>query len=124
MGSHSRRLELSLKALELLGRERGYSLVGCDLTGINAFFVRNDLLGDHFLEPFTAENHYECPRYYLTMRFGHKSVLYGESHNAKKYPHTSRVIQKRLVIMAAFEKAFHLLNNVFGRNSSHRVECL
>jgi hypothetical protein len=77
----------SLKAFELLGRERGYSLVGCDLTGINAFFVRNDLLGDHFLEPFTAENHYECPRYYLTMRLGHKSVLYGESHNPEKYPY-------------------------------------
>ena len=77
----------SLKAFELLGRERGYSLVGCDLTGLNAFFVRKDLVEDRFQEPFTAENHYEPPRYYLTARYGHKSVLYGENHNPERYPY-------------------------------------
>jgi hypothetical protein len=55
----------SLKSLELLGREKGYSLVGCSFAGVNAFFVRDDLVGDHFLAPFTAENHYEPPRYFL-----------------------------------------------------------
>jgi hypothetical protein len=84
---HTQAFGASLKAFELLGRERGYSLVGCDLTGINAFFVRNDLLGDHFREPYTAENHYECPRYYLTLRLGHPSVLYGESHDSSRYPY-------------------------------------
>jgi hypothetical protein len=49
----------SLKALEELGAKKGYSLVGCDLCGVNAFFVRNDLLGDHFAKPYTAENHHE-----------------------------------------------------------------
>ena len=53
----------SLKALEELGAEKGYSLVGCTLTGVNAFFVRNDLLGDHFAAPYTAENHYEPFRF-------------------------------------------------------------
>ncbi len=71
----------SLKAYELLGREYGYSLVSCDLTGINAFFVRDDLLGDNFAGPFTAENHYEPPRYGLTYRWGHPSCLFGETHN-------------------------------------------
>ncbi len=61
----------SLKALELLGRDLGYSLVGCSLTGGNAYFVRDDLTGDHFAEPFTAENHYEPPRYFLAQRLGH-----------------------------------------------------
>jgi hypothetical protein len=70
----------SLKAYELLGRKRGYSLVGCDLSGLNAFFVRDDLLGNHFAPPFTSENHYEPPRYFLTYRFGHPSKFYGESH--------------------------------------------
>jgi hypothetical protein len=43
-----------------------YSLVGCSLTGINAFFVRSDLLGDNlFMGPFTAETHYEPARYWL-----------------------------------------------------------
>jgi hypothetical protein len=60
-----------LKALELLGREKGYCLVGCNYTGVTAFFVRDDLAGNHFAEPFTAENHYESPRYYVRMPNGH-----------------------------------------------------
>jgi hypothetical protein len=72
----------SLKAYELLGRNFGYSLVGCDITGLNAFFVRNDLVTDQFAAPFTAENHYEPPRYGLTYRFGHPSKFYGESGTA------------------------------------------
>lgn len=61
----------SLKALEELGRQKGYCLVGCNYTGVTAFFVREDLVGDHFAEPFTAENHYEPPRYYVRMPNGH-----------------------------------------------------
>ena len=34
----------SLKALELLGRRKGYELVGCNSAGNNAFFVRQDRL--------------------------------------------------------------------------------
>jgi hypothetical protein len=46
--------------------ERGYSLVGCNLLGCNAFFVRSELATDPpFCSPFTAENHYEPPRYFL-----------------------------------------------------------
>lgn len=33
----------SLRALEKLGRRKGYRLVGCDSTGTNAFFLRNDV---------------------------------------------------------------------------------
>jgi hypothetical protein len=56
----------SLKALEKLLAERGYSLVGCNLLGCNAFFVRRELAADPpFCSPFTAENHYEPPRYFL-----------------------------------------------------------
>jgi len=57
----------SLTALENLGKEMGYSLVGCTLGGVNAFFVRNDLVGDRFAAPFTAQNHYEPPRYHLVL---------------------------------------------------------
>lgn len=64
----------SLKALERLGTKKGYLLVGCNFTGNNAFFVRNDLVGEHFLSPFTAENHYEPPRY-LTLRAGHRAGI-------------------------------------------------
>lgn len=55
----------SLKFLELRFQSKGYCLVGCNLLGSNAFFVRNDLLENKFLEPFTAENHYEPARQYL-----------------------------------------------------------
>ncbi len=61
----------SLKAFERLGNQFGYSLVGCDLGGANAFFVRDDLLKDHFASPYTAENHYEPARYWLARRNGH-----------------------------------------------------
>lgn len=61
----------SLKAYETLGAELGYALVGCELSGINAFFVRRDLCGDKFALPFTAENHYEPTRYFLLRRSGH-----------------------------------------------------
>lgn len=61
----------SLKAYEKLGAELGYALVGCETSGINAFFVRKDLCGDRFAEPFTAENHFEPPRYFLLRRDGH-----------------------------------------------------
>lgn len=60
----------SLAALEKLGREKGYSLVGCDFTGINAYFVRNDLLGDLFEAPYTSANHFEPNRYFLTTNPG------------------------------------------------------
>ena len=39
----------SLGALEALGAEKGYSLVHTDLAGVNAFFVRNDLV-----DPFAS----------------------------------------------------------------------
>lgn len=62
----------SLGALEALGLEKGYALVGCSLSGSNAFFVRDDLVGDHFCAPFTAENHYGPARYVLAVSSGHR----------------------------------------------------
>jgi len=61
----------SLKSLEILGNQMGYDLVGCDLVGVDAFFVRKDLSKDLFSRPYTAENHYEPPRFYLLKRNGH-----------------------------------------------------
>lgn len=55
----------SLKFLELKLKEKGYLLVGCNLTGGNAFFVKEDLTKDRFQQPFSAEVHYEPCRYEL-----------------------------------------------------------
>ena len=65
----------SLAALERLGKRKGYSLVGCSFTGVNAFFVRDDLAGDHFAAPFTAENHFEPPRYWMIRPSGHRPAV-------------------------------------------------
>ena len=62
----------SLKSLELLGAEKDYCLVTCNFAGVNAFFVRKDLVENKFCEPFTAENHFERPRYYLHRWIGHR----------------------------------------------------
>jgi len=65
----------SLKAFERLGDELGYRLVGCDFNGVNAFFVRADLVGDHFLAPYTAENHHEPPRHLLIHHPTHRRAM-------------------------------------------------
>jgi len=56
----------SLKWYEVKLAERGYCLVGCNITGTNAFFVREDLTGDKFLQPYTAEKHYQPARYEMS----------------------------------------------------------
>ncbi len=71
----------SLKAYEVLGRKLGYSLVGCDLLGIDAFFVRDDLVAGHFAAPYTAENHYEAPRYSLLHRRSHPTSILDRARN-------------------------------------------
>ena len=63
----------SLKRLEEIGKEIGSRLVGCDPMGVNAFFVRSDLCDEaRFLPPFTAEQHYELPRFPLVQMRGHE----------------------------------------------------
>lgn len=59
------RFGVSLTYLEQGLHKRGYALVGCNASGANAFFVRQDLVGDHFSAPYTAEHHFEPARYYL-----------------------------------------------------------
>ncbi|MCR4762290.1 MAG: hypothetical protein K5696_02035 [Lachnospiraceae bacterium] len=76
----------SLKAMELLGRQKGYVLVGTNLTGANAFFVRNDLYSkESFLDQNTAEELYN-PYRKSELRFvtpGHPSgyCLVGQEEN-------------------------------------------
>jgi hypothetical protein len=72
----------SLEALVKLGNRKGYDIVGCTLAGTNAFFVRRDLIQGNipnpkamipgsvirdycFVQPATAQEHYEPPRYFL-----------------------------------------------------------
>ncbi|MET0710820.1 MAG: hypothetical protein ABWY82_28860 [Tardiphaga sp.] len=66
----------SLEALLKLGRTKGYRIVGCKFSGSNACFVRDDLCEDHFVEPATAEEHYEPQRYYFSsLNVGHPGKI-------------------------------------------------
>ena len=65
----------SLKYIEKNLNAKGYKLVGCDLSGSNAFFIREDLVGDKFLAPYTAEKHYQPAKYYLVgAMIGHQGT--------------------------------------------------
>ena len=70
----------SLTAITKVAAKKGYSLVGCNVTGVNAFFVRNDLLvgsfpaldqpqglpdQHRFCQNTSPDNHYEPARYFL-----------------------------------------------------------
>jgi hypothetical protein len=68
----------SLKSLELLGRKKGYQLVGTSMTGVNALFVKCELIrGGVFPEPATAENLYHASdgRVYICNGFATKKYL-------------------------------------------------
>lgn len=67
----------SLSAMEKLGAAKNYNLVGCDIIGSNAFFVRSDLAKGKFEEPFSAANHYHPPRYYLSYGFFSGHPMFG-----------------------------------------------
>ncbi|MBN8943053.1 MAG: hypothetical protein J0H01_26345 [Rhizobiales bacterium] len=66
----------SLGALAKLSDHKGYKLVGCSLSGVNAFFVRDDLVEDKFFAPGSPREHYEPPRYCLAkMPAGHPPMI-------------------------------------------------
>jgi hypothetical protein len=60
-----------LKAVELIGTAKGMHLVGCDLTGTNAFFVAAGDTEGRFRAPFTAETHYQPASYPFLAHIGH-----------------------------------------------------
>ncbi len=57
----------SLAALGSLADRKGYKLVHCDLAGVNAFFVRSDLIDDYFPGPHTVDRMWQPARYFLSV---------------------------------------------------------
>lgn len=55
----------SLKSLTEVAEKKGYELVGTNITGSNAFYVRKELINDKFTKYRTVENLYNPPRYWL-----------------------------------------------------------
>ncbi len=64
----------SLVALTRLAHEKGYSLVGCDSCGVNAFFVRRDELAGKFSHVGDVSRHYIRPK---ALFFSHWRRLFG-----------------------------------------------
>lgn len=52
----------SLSALTKLAKSKGYCLVGCDCSGVNAFFVRNDVAKDKIDSMSVSEAYYPSRR--------------------------------------------------------------
>jgi hypothetical protein len=73
----SDKMGMSLQAAANLANEKGYQLVGTNITGTNAFFVRKDIIesaeGESSLFPLpaTAENLYNPDREWLKISNGH-----------------------------------------------------
>jgi hypothetical protein len=65
----SDRFGASLVALAELGQRKGYRLVGCNITGANAFFVRSTLAESGFASPADAASLYQPARYHLSPAF-------------------------------------------------------
>lgn len=77
----------SLSAIAETAGRKGYTLVGTNLTGANAFLVRNDLVQDRFCKSPTPEALYNPPRYYLWVDHYQGSV----GHRADFGPYTDLV---------------------------------
>lgn len=63
----------SLAALEKLAYQKGYVLVGTNISGVNAFFVRKDCINESFAAR-TVKELYNPPRYYKNYYVGHPSL--------------------------------------------------
>jgi len=62
----------SIASLCALGDERGYALLGTDVTGVNAFFVRRDLIRASGFRALDAGRAYHAPSYYgIHHQIGH-----------------------------------------------------
>jgi hypothetical protein len=65
----------SLFTFNDLAKKKGYTLVCCDLIGVNAFFVRNDLVKDKFEFAGDLEKIWQKPKYYLYYFGGHMPYI-------------------------------------------------
>lgn len=93
-----------LSFTEMLQRY-GYSLVGTNTCGANAFFVKNDALGDHFPYPLTVENLYNAKR----------GIIHRKGHAAKRFCDVKPVTKKQLDIRSWNQATFDAYDKVFIR---------
>jgi hypothetical protein len=69
----------SLKTISAIAEKKDMVLVGCDLAGTNCYLVHKDQAGDLFPEPFTAEHHYQPPRFdFIRSSRGHSRRTFAQ----------------------------------------------
>ena len=68
----------SLASLAKLGISKGYSLVGCNITGLNAFFVRSDLVDGKFCADQDPRTLFHPRRYWLDSCFDVAAVPFDQ----------------------------------------------
>lgn len=71
----------SLLSLSLLAEKKGYQLIGTNLSGVNAFFVKKDLVKNLFFEPASTQLLYNPARWDIKYMNGHpaQKCLIGNS---------------------------------------------
>jgi hypothetical protein len=67
----------ALKPLDELSREKGYRLIGCDLSGANAFFIREELAKVHFPDTQDVNKLFEPAQPFLLNNPEHRTDLSG-----------------------------------------------
>lgn len=63
----------SLASFNDLFNQHGYTLICCNSCGVNAFFVRNDLLDVFKDVPKEIDDLFYAPQYYLFQSYGHRA---------------------------------------------------
>lgn len=87
----------SLSALNYAAQKKGYSLVGCNLSGNNAYFVRKDLLNEKVKE--------------LTIQQAYKESRFRDSRNLD-YSFSLLVGEKRLEVIKGLEVLNVITNEI------------
>ena len=67
----------SLKSLEILGKELGYSLIGTESFGVNAFFLQTEICNEFGFNRMNAEDAYSPPSiYFRFLLFSHSFAVF------------------------------------------------
>lgn len=72
----------SLASFEALAKRKGLRLVGCDIVGLNAFFVREDLCGDRF-SPGDSRTFWRPRSWWLDRAFASPPVPFGRPYEER-----------------------------------------
>ena len=85
----------SLNHINKVANDKGYQLVGTNVAGVNAFFVRKELCSSLFYDSNNIEDFYNPARYHLVSKpIGHPSFAYiGDRDNPELWYQNGKSLQ-------------------------------